>query len=75
MVSVKKDKTSADITKLDGNQTMPPADFKDISERLGLLRIGRTNTGAYAVIIGGVINDEVKLKVMVGGSLFRFSFP
>ena len=60
--SVRKDKASADITKLDGNQTMPPADFKDISERLSLLRIGRTNTGAYAVIIGGVINDEGKIE-------------
>ena len=60
--SVTKNKTSADVKKLDGNQTMPPADFKDLSERLGLLKVGRTNTGAYAVIIGGVMNQEGKLE-------------
>ena len=60
--SVTKNKTSADVKKLDSNQTMPPADFKDLSERLGLLKVGRTNTGAYAVIIGGVMNQEGKLE-------------
>ncbi|MAH26157.1 MAG: hypothetical protein CMI19_04300 [Opitutae bacterium] len=60
--SVTKNKTSADVKKLDGNRTMPPADFKDLSERLGLLKVGRTNTGAYAVIIGGVMNREGKLE-------------
>ena len=60
--SVKKNKTSADVSKLDGNKTMPPADFKDLSERLGLLKVGRTNTGAYAVIIGGIMNSEGKLE-------------
>jgi hypothetical protein len=60
--SVTKNKTSADVNKLDGNQTMPPADFKDLSERLGLLKVGRTNTGAYAVIIGGIMNQEGKLE-------------
>ncbi len=60
--SVTKNKTSADVKKLDGNQTMPPADFKDLSERLGLLKVGRTNTGAYAVIIGGIMNQEGKLE-------------
>ena len=60
--SVKKNKTSADVGKLDGNQTMPPADFKDLSERLGLLKVGRTNTGAYAVIIGGIMNSEGDLE-------------
>ena len=37
---VKKNKASADVSKLDDNQTMPPADFKDLSERLGLLKVG-----------------------------------
>ena len=60
--SVTKNKTSADVKKLDGNQTMPPADFKDLSERLGLLKVGRTDTGAYAVIIGGIMNQEGKLE-------------
>ena len=60
--SVTKNKTSADLKKLDGNQTMPQADFKDLSERLSLLKLGRTNTGAYAVIIGGIMNDEGKLE-------------
>ena len=60
--SVKKNKTSADVGKLDVNQTMPPADFKDFSERLGLLKVGRTNTGAYAVIIGGIMNSEGDLE-------------
>ena len=41
---------------------MPQADFKDLSERLSLLKLGRTNTGAYAVIIGGIMNDEGKLE-------------
>ena len=60
--SVKKNKTGADVKKLDGNQTMPPANFKDLSERLGLLKVGRTDTGAYAVIIGGIMNQEGKLE-------------
>ena len=60
--SVTKNKTSADVKKLEGNQTMPPADFKDLSDRLGLLKVGRTNTGAYAVIIGGIMNEEGKLE-------------
>ena len=60
--SVTKNKTSADVKKLDGNQTMPPANFKDLSERLGLLKVGRTDTGAYAVIIGGIMNQEGKLE-------------
>ena len=59
---VKKNKASADVSKLDDNQSMPPADFKDLSERLGLLKVGRTNTGAYAVIIGGIMNSEGKLE-------------
>ena len=60
--SVTKDKSSSDVAKIDGNQTMPPADFMDLSERLSLLKVGRTDTGAYAVIIGGVMNNEGKLE-------------
>ena len=60
--SVTKNKTSANVKKLESNQTMPPVDLKDLSERLGLLKVGRTNTGAYAVIIGGIMNEEGKLE-------------
>ena len=60
--SVTKNKTSSDVKKLEGNQTMPPADFQDLSDRLSLLKVGRTNTGAYAVIIGGIMNQEGKLE-------------
>ena len=59
---VKKDKQDATVSKLDSNQTMPPADFNDLSQRLSLLRVGRTDTGAYAVIIGGVMNKDGKLE-------------
>ena len=60
--SVTKDKSSANVTMLEGNQTMPPADFKDLADRLSMLKVGRTSSGAYAVIIGGIMNDEGKLE-------------
>ena len=60
--SVTKNKTSSEVKKLDGNQMMPPTDFRDLSERLGLLKVGRSNTGAYAAIIGGIMNQEGKLE-------------
>ena len=59
---VRKNKTDSTISKLDGNQTIPKADFADLAERLTLMRAGRTDTGDYSVIIGGVMNEEGKLE-------------
>ncbi len=59
---VRKNNADSIFSKLDGNQTMPEADFVDLAERLSLLRVGRTDTGDYSVIIGGVMNEEGKLE-------------
>ncbi|MAK45876.1 MAG: hypothetical protein CMI24_01230 [Opitutae bacterium] len=59
---VRKNKTDSTISKLDNNQTMPKADFADLAQRLTLMRVGRTDTGDYSVIIGGVMNEEGKLE-------------
>ena len=59
---VKKQKSTTQISKMDSNQSEINAEFSEIAERLGMLRVGRTNTGAYACIIGGVMNKDGQLE-------------
>jgi len=50
------------VSRLDGNQTFPSIDLASFSERTGMLKVGRTDDGGYAVIIGGIANAEGKLE-------------
>ena len=61
---VKKQKSITQISKLDANQSEINAEFSDIAERLGMLRVGRTNTGAYACIIGGIMKIIFMIKAI-----------
>ena len=50
------------VTRADDNQTFPPANLQDISRRMGMLKMGKTDEGGYAVIIGGVVNNQGVLE-------------
>ena len=60
---VRKDGTETNIRKVDGNFSLPSdLDFADLADRSVMLKLGRTNDGGYAVIIGGIINSEGKME-------------
>ena len=54
--------TDTEIVDLDGNHSLPEIDFKEMSARMGLLKIGRTDDGGYLAIIGGIINESGVLE-------------
>ncbi len=59
---VLRSKDDAEVSKLDGNQSFPPLDPTDFSERTGMVKMGPTDEGGYAVIVGGIVNSEGKLE-------------
>ena len=60
---VRKEGTETNIRKVDGNFSLPKdLDFSDLADRSVMLKLGRTNDGGYAVIIGGIINAEGKME-------------
>ena len=60
---VRKEGTETNISKVDGNFSLPGGlDFTDLADRSVMLKLGRTNDGGYAVIIGGIINAEGKME-------------
>ena len=60
---VRKEGTETNIRKVDGNFSLPKdLDFSDLADRSVMLKLGRTNDGGYAVIIGGIINSEGKME-------------
>ncbi|MDG1138328.1 MAG: hypothetical protein P8N49_02255 [Opitutales bacterium] len=50
------------VVRLDGNQTFPSLDLTSFSERTGMLKVGRTDDGGYAVIVGGIVNTAGELE-------------
>ena len=50
------------VVKIDGNQTFPSLDLVSFSERTGMLKVGTTDDGGYAVIVGGIVNPEGELE-------------
>ena len=60
---VRKEGTETTITRNDGDFSLPESlDFSDLADRSVMLKLGRTNDGGYAVIIGGIINAEGKME-------------
>ena len=59
---VKRVQDDARVSKVDSNQTFPALQFKEFSQRTGMLKMGRTDDGGYAVIVGGVVNSKGKLE-------------
>ena len=60
---VRKEGTETNILKIDGNFSLPvEIDYGDLADRSVMLKLGRTNDGGYAVIIGGIINYEGKME-------------
>ena len=60
---VRKDGTETEINKIDGNFSLTSGlDFADLADRAVMLKLGRTNDGGYAVIIGGIINSAGKME-------------
>jgi hypothetical protein len=60
---VRKEGTETKIEKIDGNFSLPGSvDFQDLADRSVMLKLGRTNDGGYAVIIGGIINAEGRME-------------
>jgi preprotein translocase subunit SecG len=60
---VKKEGTESKIRRLEGNFSLPNSlDFSDLADRSVMLKLGRTDDGGYAVIIGGIINAEGKME-------------
>ena len=37
-------------------------DFQDLADRSVMMKLGRTNDGGYAVIVGGIINAEGRME-------------
>ena len=59
---VKRDVEDAVVSRLDGNQSFSNLNRKEFSQRTGTLKMGRTDDGGYAVIIGGVVNADGELE-------------
>ena len=60
---VRKAGTDTNILRTDGNNSLAPdIDFADLADRSVMLKLGRTDDGGYAVIIGGIINAEGKME-------------
>jgi hypothetical protein len=61
--NVRKTGTETVISKVDTNLSLPAdMDYPDLADRSVMLKLGRTNDGGYAVIIGGIINAEGKME-------------
>ena len=59
---VTKKGTDAEVSKFDGNASLPSINFSEFSQKAGTLRMGRTDDGGYLAIIGGVVNEEGVLE-------------
>ena len=60
---VKKEGTESNILRLSEAIALPEAlDFTDLADRSVMLKLGKTDDGGYAVIIGGIINKEGKME-------------
>jgi hypothetical protein len=60
---VRKEGTQTNIQKVDGNFSLPVSvDFQDLADRSVMMKLGRTNDGGYAVIVGGIINAEGRME-------------
>ena len=59
---VTKKGTDAEVSKFDGNASLPSINFSELSQKVGTLRMGRTDDGGYLAIIGGVVNEEGVLE-------------
>jgi len=56
---VRKVGTETEIKSADGNLSLSSSlNFADLADRSVMLKLGRTDDGGYAVIIGGIINSE-----------------
>ena len=60
---VKKEGTESNILRLSEAIALPETlDFTDLADRSVMLKLGKTDDGGYAVIIGGIINKEGKME-------------
>jgi hypothetical protein len=59
---VRKKGSDAETTKLDGNLSLDELDFPEFARRAATLKMGKTDDGGYAVIVGGVIGPDGKLE-------------
>ena len=51
--------TETEIKSADGNLSLSSSlNYADLADRSVMLKLGRTDDGGYAVIIGGIINSE-----------------
>jgi len=55
---VTKSGSDANIAELDDDHSLPVINFEDVSQRSGLLKIGRSQDGGYLAIVGGIINKS-----------------
>jgi len=59
---VRKNGSDAKVAKLDDNRSLEGLDFPELARRAATLKMGKTEDGGYAVIIGGVVGLEGKLE-------------
>ena len=59
---VTKDGVDAKVSQMQGDLPMPFVDMQDISQRTGLLKVGRNDDGNYLVIVGGILNMGGELE-------------
>ena len=73
---VRKQGTQTTIDKVDGNFSLPVSvDFQDLADRSVMLKLGRTNDGGYAVIIGESLTRRAGWRAMAAGCHTPYLFP
>ena len=56
--SVQRRAPDAFVEKLEGNTTAFNIDFGQIGRDAGMLKVGKTDDGGYAVVVGGIVNGN-----------------
>ncbi|MFL2914570.1 MAG: hypothetical protein ACJZ64_08040 [Opitutales bacterium] len=60
--SVRREAPDAVVDKADGVASSLAIDFPNIGRDAGMLRVGKTDDGGYAVVVGGIVSKEGKFE-------------
>ena len=73
--SITKKDAEVKIQKSDNNVSISNIDFSSLGRNAGILKVGKMDSGGYAVVVGGIINKSGEFENMVDGFLIQFLFP
>ena len=56
--SITKNDAEVKIQKSDNNVSISNIDFSSLGRNAGILKVGKMDSGGYAVVVGGIINKS-----------------